>query len=452
MMSDFKKGTKLRLTYGDEITVLSKLGEGGQGTVYKVSYNKKEYALKWYLPNYLKNLKPNCKKFYENLKKNVLLGSPSSAFLWPIAIAVTGKRTSGFGYIMELRPDSYSEFTKFIKAREHFSSTEVVIRAAINVVEAFLELHKKGLSYQDLSPGNFFIDKTNGNVLICDNDNVASYSENLGVSGTPGYMAPEVILGKEKPGTNTDLFSLSVILFELFFLSHPLDGANCYKHPCLTPEVERELYAVHPVFVCSKTDRSNAPVRGTCSNLMNLWPVYPEFLHDAFERAFGEGLFDTNKRLSENDWKKVLYRLLDECVVCPKCGEVNFASMARDGAVECTVKSCRATYPLPFSAAVGTSEIYANASKTITEYHLSHGSRDKVVGTFVESKKNPGVYGLRNDTDTTWEVSYPAKEPMYYESGKVVTVIPDTKINVKGRTITIKKAGATAPCSNLSQT
>ena len=80
-MSDFKSGTKIKLTNGDEITVKSKLGEGGQGAVYKVLYKNQEYALKWYLPTYLKNLKPNYKKFYKNLEQNVLSGSPSNAFL-----------------------------------------------------------------------------------------------------------------------------------------------------------------------------------------------------------------------------------------------------------------------------------------------------------------------------------------------------------------------------------
>ena len=37
-MSDFKKGDKIQSTTGDVITVDSKLGEGGQGAVYKVIY------------------------------------------------------------------------------------------------------------------------------------------------------------------------------------------------------------------------------------------------------------------------------------------------------------------------------------------------------------------------------------------------------------------------------
>jgi len=180
------------------------------------------------------------------------------------AVAATGKHSNGFGYLMELRPTNYSEFTKFIKAKEHFASTRAVINAAINIVDGFHALHRRGYSYQDLSPGNFFIDKNNGNVLICDNDNVAPNGQNLGVGGTPGYMAPEVVLGTSKPNTDTDLFSLAVILFELFFLAHPLEGQKCCQHPCLTRQLEKELYAIHPVFVCSKTDTSNGPVRGTC--------------------------------------------------------------------------------------------------------------------------------------------------------------------------------------------
>lgn len=44
-MADFKQGDKIKLTNGGSITVKSKIGEGGQGSVYKVDYGGKEYAL-----------------------------------------------------------------------------------------------------------------------------------------------------------------------------------------------------------------------------------------------------------------------------------------------------------------------------------------------------------------------------------------------------------------------
>ena len=76
-MAEFIRGTKVKLTNGDSVTIMSTLGEGGQGTVYKVDYNGKQYALKWYLPNFIKSLKPNYSKFYKNLVDNVQNGSPS---------------------------------------------------------------------------------------------------------------------------------------------------------------------------------------------------------------------------------------------------------------------------------------------------------------------------------------------------------------------------------------
>ena len=436
-MKEFKKGDKLRLLNGDTVTVLSKLGEGGQGCVYSVDYNGKQFALKWYLNNYLRGLKPSCNNFYKNLVKNVEDGAPSPHFLWMQAVAVTAKRSKGFGYIMNLRPAAYHEFTKYIKAKEKFASTDAVINAAIQVVEAFQALHRSGKSYQDLSPGNFFIDGVTGNVLICDNDNVAPYGINLGVGGTPGYMAPEVILGKSKPNTDTDLFSLAVILFELFFLSHPLEGANCCKHPCLTPKIERELYAENPVFVCSKEDKSNAPVHGTCSNLVRLWPMYPESVHEIFRRAFSkDALHNGGHRLSEKDWKDMLYALQDSSVICPRCGEANFADAA-DANVNCV--SCGRNISVPYKLSVNGYTLVAGKDKELTEYHTLHGDRSKKVGVVVESRKTAGVFGLKNVSSEIWTVRYPGKEEMCYGADKTVTLIPDTKIVIGNKTIKIIK-------------
>ncbi len=438
-MSEFKPGTKLFLLNKDQVIVREKLGEGGQGVVYRVEYNQKEYALKWYLPGYLKKLKPDYNPFYRNLKNNVQEGSPSDRFLWQKEIVVTGKDSSGFGYLMDLRPANYSEFTAFIKAREHFANTKVVIMAAIHVVEAFRDLHKKGYSYQDLNPGNFFIDKDSGEVLICDNDNVAPDGENLGVGGTPGYMAPEIILGTGRPNTNSDLFSLSVILFELFFLSHPLEGANCCRHPCLTKQLERELYAEKPVFVFDKNDHSNAPVEGVCSNLIKLWPAFPTYLQDAFVRAFTDGLKESNKRLSENEWLKVLYRLLDDAVECPHCHELNFVSMSSGNGIHCAVCHSGAAMPVPPHIEVNGFSVYAGQNKRITNAHVRFGKYDETLGMIAESKKNPGVWGIRNESGEIWAVDYPGKPRMAYEPGKTVTLINGTTITIGNKTLQIKQ-------------
>jgi serine/threonine protein kinase len=50
--------------------------------------------------------------------------------------------------------------------------------------------------------------------LIADNDNVSVDGAGvLGVLGTPRFMAPEIVRGETVPSTQTDLFSLSVLIF-----------------------------------------------------------------------------------------------------------------------------------------------------------------------------------------------------------------------------------------------
>ena len=53
-MGNLKVHDKLDIQAGGQVEVLDEFGSGGQGTVYKVSYNGKTYALKWYHPGVFK--------------------------------------------------------------------------------------------------------------------------------------------------------------------------------------------------------------------------------------------------------------------------------------------------------------------------------------------------------------------------------------------------------------
>jgi serine/threonine protein kinase len=97
--------------------------------------------------------------------------------------------------------------------------------AGLNLSHNYLLLHSQGLCYRDISFGNAFFDPDNGDVLIADNDNVSVDGAGaLGVLGTPRFMAPEVVRGDALPSTQTDLFSLSVLIFYMLMVAHPLEG------------------------------------------------------------------------------------------------------------------------------------------------------------------------------------------------------------------------------------
>ena len=150
-MSELKMGDRVRILNGGECKVLAKLGEGGQGIVYKVSYEGKEMALKWYFIEKMKNPK----QFYSNLQRNIEQGAPTDSFLWPQELSEYSQGES-FGYHMELRPQQYEDFSRFLLARVRFSSVSALINAGLNMVEGFRALHNRGYSYQDLNDGNFF--------------------------------------------------------------------------------------------------------------------------------------------------------------------------------------------------------------------------------------------------------------------------------------------------------
>lgn len=98
-MGNLKVHDKLDIQAGGQVEVLDEFGSGGQGTVYKVSYNGKTYALKWYHPRVFKGKEND---FYKNLENNISNGAPTDAFLWPKAI--TKVYNDQFGYLMDVRP------------------------------------------------------------------------------------------------------------------------------------------------------------------------------------------------------------------------------------------------------------------------------------------------------------------------------------------------------------
>ena len=422
-MKEFQKGQRIRTASGGELEVIQKLGEGGQGVVYKVNYNGKQLALKWYFGNKLSN----ADKFYRNIQNNIKQGAPTSAFLWPLEI--TEYFEGSFGYLMELRPSEYKDFSLFLLAKVHFANIEAIINTALCITNGFRELHNKGYSYQDLNDGNFFVNPKTGDVLICDNDNVAPYGENLGIAGKCRYMAPEVVMGKKRPDSHTDRFSLAVVLYMLLFLNHPLEGKRTMC-PCLTEELERRFYGSDPVFVWDSTNDSNRPVRGVHTNEIKLWPLYPEFVRKTFEKAFSHEVMvgnDTTHRVIEKEWQEVFTTLRDLMVKC-SCGSETFIDPSKQA---CQCINCGKSIERPLILKVKKYHAALTPGKKLYACHVQYDSDDfkETCGEVIASRNNPALLGLRNDSDSTWEAILPNGTSKGYPNGQVIKLGKGIKIN-----------------------
>lgn len=422
-MKEFQKGQRIKTVSGGELEVIQKLGEGGQGVVYKVNYNGEPLALKWYFGNKLNN----ADKFYRNIQNNIKQGTPTGAFLWPLEI--TEYFEGSFGYLMELRPPEYKDFSLFLLAKVHFANIEALINTALCITNGFRELHNRGYSYQDLNDGNFFVNPKTGDVLICDNDNVAPYGENLGIAGKCRYMAPEVVMGQKRPDSHTDRFSLAVVLYMLLFLNHPLEGKRTMC-PCLTEELERKFYGSDPVFVWDPANDANRPVRGVHTNEIKLWPLYPAFVRKTFEKAFSHEVMvgnDTTHRVIEKEWQEVFTTLRDLTIKC-SCGSETFIDPSQQS---CRCINCGKSIERPPILKVKKYHAALAPGKKLYACHVQYDSDDfkEAKGEVISSRNNPSLLGLRNDSNNTWEAILPNGSSKGYPNGQVIKLGKGIKIN-----------------------
>lgn len=397
-MAELQIGTNVRLKNGKTCTVRQELGRGGQGIVYLVDYGGKDYALKWYIATNI----INSDAFYRNLDNNVNAGSPAPNFVWPLAI--TERQNGSYGYVMHLRPKDYKDMSEFLLHHAQFADVNAQLNACLQVSTAFQKLHIRGLSYQDMNDGNFFINPKTGDVLICDNDNVAPDGTNMGILGKVGYMAPEIVEGKTMPNKYTDYFSLAVCLFLLIYMNRPFEGAWYLQCPCDNdPVMAKKLFGFSSVFIMDPTDTKNRPVKGVHNNVINLWPIYPTLFADAFCRTFSkEAIQEPTKRLMDKQWHNILLQVRSMFVKCPRCGKETFLD-SRQPQKPCAW--CQKPAPAFNTLKTGRFAIPLVAGQTIYDCQVT-GQNDYDLKAGEVVAKN-GQIGLLNRSSYPWTVTLP---------------------------------------------
>lgn len=423
MDGQLKNGSIVVSQSGNKYIVEKLLGAGGQGEVYAVKLGTDTYALKWYFKHTATVMQRN---ILENL---ISKGKPDSSFLWPMDLI--SQSDGSLGYIMELRPPEFKSIVDLMKrkAEPNFYN---LCKVAFNLTKGYQKLHGMGYSYRDISFGNLFFNPDNGEVLICDNDNVSiNGKDDSSVYGTPRFMAPEIVVGKAKPSRNTDLFSLAVLLFYIFMLNHPLEGKLEANIKCMDIFAMNQLFGTNPIFIFDPDDKSNRPLRGYQDNAIIYWDLYPQQLKDLFTQAFTIGLKSPARRVTENKWLETFANMMSEIIICPNCGAEIFLDENKENlGVAHTCWNCQSSVAVPASIVIGKNRVVINKDTKLYKHHISsNGDMDTVIGSISINPNNPNLWGIRNDGTDNWTYIKADGMQVPVAPGKSAAIVSGAKIN-----------------------
>src|SRR5262245_24764019 len=196
--------------------ILSSLGAGGMGEVYRARDTRldRTVALK-VLPSHLAESPESRQRFEREARAISALSHPHICTLHDVG------REDGVAYlVMEyLEGETLAD-----RLKRGALPIDLALRHGAEIADALDRAHRQGIVHRDLKPGNVMLTKEGAKLLDFGLAKVRSarpgdesdptLTEAGRLLGTPRYMAPEQVEGKE-PDARTDIFALGNVLYEM---------------------------------------------------------------------------------------------------------------------------------------------------------------------------------------------------------------------------------------------
>jgi serine/threonine-protein kinase len=236
----------------DGYSVVKSLGSGSSGVVLLVEKHDIYYAMK-IMSRFCAGMDAISKKRF--MKEAEILKSLDNENV--VRIIDVG------GYEPEVMPYIVMEYVHGAPLSRHIKngtlSDEEKLSVAFQVASALEYIHSQNILHRDVKPENVLLTEDFrakitdfGIAKVADPSSTSTDA----LRGSPYYMAPEILRGETEGDVKTDIFSLGVLIYELFTGQRPFSGKN-----------------LHLLMENIKTSKPPAP--------RSIRPDLPEWLEDA---------------------------------------------------------------------------------------------------------------------------------------------------------------------------
>src|SRR5436190_7415961 len=213
----FPPGTVLDVRY----RIVGLLGRGGMGEVYRADDLKlgQAVALK-FLPKQLTHRADRLARFHQEVRLARQVSHPNVCRVHDIAEA-------GGQHFLSMEYIDGEDLASLLR-RIGRLPPDKALELARQLCAGLAAAHERKVLHRDLKPANVLIDGRGRAHLV--DFGLADLAEGRRgapeIAGTPGYMAPEQLMGREVT-TRTDVYALGLVLYEMFTGKRALtiDGA-----------------------------------------------------------------------------------------------------------------------------------------------------------------------------------------------------------------------------------
>jgi len=380
-----------------------KLGEGGQGAVYRTK--DENIALKLLFDKEGKPLKSEeeFKKFSKTIDGIRILPLSKLNLAKPVSLL----KSPHCGYTLRLLQDMIP-ISELIKpnadnlAQFYINSGGLKKRLLVlaRTAEILARIHAKSIVYADISQNNIFISESNENseVWLIDCDNLRFLSELGGTIYTPGFGAPEVVKGETGNTVLSDIYSFAILCYYTLVQAHPFLGEMVENgggwdddDSDEDEDMEEKAYSGEIPWVGDEDDNENFSETGIPRE-----KILTNEILNLFRKTFEDGRMDKTKRPGLSLWAEELRKAADMTIKCHKCGSTFYANLkkcpfcneARSGLILASVRHYDPELDIPFS------------NNTLWSKVINLDEDDKIYNFHVR----PSIF--RDDIETAFELKH----------------------------------------------